>query len=197
MTKADLIEEVSRVVEMTRKESEVIVEAIFDSIVRSLRNGDKIEIRGFGSFRTRRRRARAGPLLAGFRPQRSRLTESGVRGFARCHQLGVDPWQRFARPARLRRALHDGLDAVHQESAPIRRTPLHKTCVAASCRNLLARTSVDRCLRDESYPQQKDDRPTDNYPPLLPNAMPRVHHGERVQCPSTRAPFAQRPSTSM
>ena len=50
MTKADLIEEVSRVVEMTRKESEVIVEAIFDSIVRSLRGGDKIEIRGFGSF---------------------------------------------------------------------------------------------------------------------------------------------------
>ena len=37
MTKADLIEEVSRVVELTRKESEVIVEAIFDSIVRSLR----------------------------------------------------------------------------------------------------------------------------------------------------------------
>ena len=35
MTKADLIEEVSRVVEMTRKESEVIVEAIFDSIVRA------------------------------------------------------------------------------------------------------------------------------------------------------------------
>jgi len=55
MTKADLIEEVSRVVEMTRKESEVIVEAIFDSIVRSLRTGDKIEIRGFGSFRTRQR----------------------------------------------------------------------------------------------------------------------------------------------
>ena len=45
MTKAELIEEVSRVVEMTRKDSEVIVEAIFDSIVRSLRGGDKIEIR--------------------------------------------------------------------------------------------------------------------------------------------------------
>ncbi len=60
MTKADLIEEVSRVVEMTRKESEVIVEAIFDSIVRSLRSGDKIEIRGFGSFRTRDRQARIG-----------------------------------------------------------------------------------------------------------------------------------------
>ena len=60
MTKADLIEEVSRVVEMTRKESEVIVEAIFDSIVRSLRHADKIEIRGFGSFRTRQRQARIG-----------------------------------------------------------------------------------------------------------------------------------------
>ena len=60
MTKADLIEEVSRVVEMTRKESEVIVEAIFDSIVRSLRGDDKIEIRGFGSFRTRQRQSRVG-----------------------------------------------------------------------------------------------------------------------------------------
>ena len=60
MTKADLIEEVSRVVEMTRKEAEVIVEAIFDSIVRALRSGDKIEIRGFGSFRTRQRQPRVG-----------------------------------------------------------------------------------------------------------------------------------------
>jgi len=60
MTKAELIDEVSRVVEMTRKDSEVIVEAIFDSIVRSLRTGDKIEIRGFGSFRTRQRQPRVG-----------------------------------------------------------------------------------------------------------------------------------------
>src|ERR1022692_3655149 len=60
MTRAGLIEEVSRVVEMTRNESEVIVEAIFDSIVRSLRTGDKIEIRGFGSFRTRQRQPRIG-----------------------------------------------------------------------------------------------------------------------------------------
>lgn len=45
---------------MTRKDSEVIVEAIFDSIVRSLRTNDKIEIRGFGSFRTRQRQPRVG-----------------------------------------------------------------------------------------------------------------------------------------
>ena len=56
MTKADLIEEVSRVVEMTRKESEVIVEAIFDSIVRSLRGG--AAARGREKSRTSRCRRR-------------------------------------------------------------------------------------------------------------------------------------------
>jgi len=60
MTKADLIEEVARVVEFTRKEAEVIVESIFDSVVKALRANDKIEIRGFGSFRTRQRQARIG-----------------------------------------------------------------------------------------------------------------------------------------
>ena len=60
MTKADLIDEVSKAVEMTRKESEQIVDTIFESIVKALRWGDKIEIRGFGSFRTRQRQARIG-----------------------------------------------------------------------------------------------------------------------------------------
>jgi integration host factor subunit beta len=60
MTKADLIDEVSRLAELTRKDSETIVETIFDSVVRSLHVGDKIEIRGFGSFRTRQRKARVG-----------------------------------------------------------------------------------------------------------------------------------------
>jgi integration host factor subunit beta len=60
MTKADLIDEVSRLAELTRKDSEVIVETIFESVVRSLRAGDKIEIRGFGSFRTRQRKPRVG-----------------------------------------------------------------------------------------------------------------------------------------
>lgn len=60
MTKADLIEDVSQAVEVSRKDSEVIVETIFDSIIKSLQTGDKIEIRGFGSFRTRPRKARIG-----------------------------------------------------------------------------------------------------------------------------------------
>jgi integration host factor subunit beta len=60
MTKADLVEEVVRVTELPRKESEIIVETIFESIIQALQGGDKIEIRGFGSFRTRQRRGRTG-----------------------------------------------------------------------------------------------------------------------------------------
>ena len=60
MTKADLIEEVTRVTELPRKESEMVVETIFDSIIEALQKSDKIEIRGFGSFRTRQRRGRIG-----------------------------------------------------------------------------------------------------------------------------------------
>jgi integration host factor subunit beta len=60
LTKADLIEEVLRISELPRKESETIVETIFESIIEALQKGDKIEIRGFGSFRTRQRRGRVG-----------------------------------------------------------------------------------------------------------------------------------------
>src|SRR5690348_16323142 len=60
VTKADLVEEVIRATDLPRKESEAIVETIFDSIIQALQTGDKIEIRGFGSFRTRQRRGRVG-----------------------------------------------------------------------------------------------------------------------------------------
>jgi integration host factor subunit beta len=60
MTRADLIGAVSQVLEMTWRDSEVTINAIFDSIVGSLGDGDKVEIRGFGSFRTRQRRSRIG-----------------------------------------------------------------------------------------------------------------------------------------
>jgi integration host factor subunit beta len=60
VTKAELVEEVTRVTELPRKESESVVEAIFESIIAALQADDKIEIRGFGSFRTRQRRGRTG-----------------------------------------------------------------------------------------------------------------------------------------
>ncbi len=60
MTKADLVEQVTALGDLTRKDSEVIVETIFDSVIGALQSGDKIEIRGFGSFRIRQRNARIG-----------------------------------------------------------------------------------------------------------------------------------------
>ena len=60
MTKAELVEEVARTTELTKKHAEIIVNTVFDSIVDSLRTGEKIELRGFGSFRIRRRGSRLG-----------------------------------------------------------------------------------------------------------------------------------------
>ena len=60
MTKADLVELVTALGDLTRRDSEVIVETIFDSEIAALQSGDKIEIRGFGSFRIRQRNARTG-----------------------------------------------------------------------------------------------------------------------------------------
>src|SRR5215469_1295433 len=60
MTKAELVEEVARAAELNKRDAEVIVETVFDSIVGSLQNGEKVELRGFGSFRTRERGPRRG-----------------------------------------------------------------------------------------------------------------------------------------
>src|ERR1700752_2181823 len=59
-TKADLVEEVIKSTKLGRKDSETVVETVFDSIIQALQGGDKIEIRGFGTFRTRERRGRMG-----------------------------------------------------------------------------------------------------------------------------------------
>ena len=60
MTKADLIDEVSRVSSLTKKETELIVNTVFDNITDALAKGDKVELRGFGSFRIRHRGSRLG-----------------------------------------------------------------------------------------------------------------------------------------
>lgn len=60
MTKAELVEEVARTTELTKKHAELIVNTVFESIVHSLQQGEKIELRGFGSFRIRHRGSRIG-----------------------------------------------------------------------------------------------------------------------------------------
>ena len=60
MTKADLVDKVSSLGDLTRRDGEVIVDTLFEAVISALKSGDKIEIRGFGSFRTRQRNARTG-----------------------------------------------------------------------------------------------------------------------------------------
>lgn len=60
MTKADLIDKVTGLGDLTRRDGEVIVETLFDSVISALQSDDKVEIRGFGSFRSRQREARVG-----------------------------------------------------------------------------------------------------------------------------------------
>ena len=60
MTKSELAEQVSAKINLTKKETEHIVSIIFESIINALSKGDKVELRGFGSFRIRHRSSRDG-----------------------------------------------------------------------------------------------------------------------------------------
>jgi integration host factor beta subunit len=61
MTKSGLIERVAeRTPHISKKDTEVVVNTIFDSMTEALRQGERIEIRGFGSFQVKVREAREG-----------------------------------------------------------------------------------------------------------------------------------------
>ncbi|MDA2937999.1 integration host factor subunit beta [Acidobacteria bacterium AH-259-A15] len=58
MTKADLVKEVAKSSGLTQQDAEVLVQTVLDSIVDALNSGDEVELRGFGSFRFRKRNPR-------------------------------------------------------------------------------------------------------------------------------------------
>jgi len=60
MTKADLVDHVVALGDLTRRDGEVIVDTLFESVIEALKADDKVEVRGFGSFRTRQRKPRTG-----------------------------------------------------------------------------------------------------------------------------------------
>jgi len=60
MTKADLVDMVTSQGDLTRRDGGIIVNTVIESVIRALKSGDKVEIRGFGSFRTRLRNGRIG-----------------------------------------------------------------------------------------------------------------------------------------
>ena len=61
MTKSGLIEAVAtRTPHISKKDTEIVVNTIFESMAGALREGQRIEIRGFGSFQVKIREAREG-----------------------------------------------------------------------------------------------------------------------------------------
>lgn len=60
MTKAELVERVAEKMNLAKKDTEAIVNTVFNSIIDALSKEDKVELRGFGSFRLRKRNSREG-----------------------------------------------------------------------------------------------------------------------------------------
>lgn len=61
MTKSELVEIIANNHgEITRREAEVVVNEVLDAISSALAEGDRVELRGFGSFTTKSRKARTG-----------------------------------------------------------------------------------------------------------------------------------------
>jgi integration host factor subunit beta len=60
MTKAKLVDKVAATIQLPTHQTETVVELFFQSIMDALKAGDKVELRGFGSFRLRHRAPRAG-----------------------------------------------------------------------------------------------------------------------------------------
>ncbi|MAV63833.1 MAG: hypothetical protein CMG00_01425 [Candidatus Marinimicrobia bacterium] len=58
MTKSDIISSVSEKTGLTKVETEVVFEGIISSFSDALKKGERIDIRGFGSFFVKERKAR-------------------------------------------------------------------------------------------------------------------------------------------
>ena len=59
MTKAELVDKVAATLQLPKYQTDTVVNLFLQCITDALRAGDKVELRGFGSFRLRHRRPRA------------------------------------------------------------------------------------------------------------------------------------------
>ena len=60
MNKAELINVVSEAAEVSKKDAETVITATFDAITDALKEGEKVQLVGFGSFEVKKRAARVG-----------------------------------------------------------------------------------------------------------------------------------------
>ena len=59
-TRADLVQQVAEAADLTKKDADIVLETVLGNIVKALHRGERVELRGFGSFRLRHRDARRG-----------------------------------------------------------------------------------------------------------------------------------------
>lgn len=60
MTKAEIVRVLADQVGLTRREATQVLSTVLQGVVEAINRGEKVELRGFGSFRTRKRQARRG-----------------------------------------------------------------------------------------------------------------------------------------
>ena len=60
MNKAELINVVSAAAEVSKKDAETVITATLDAITDALKEGEKVQLVGFGSFEVKKRAARVG-----------------------------------------------------------------------------------------------------------------------------------------
>jgi DNA-binding protein HU-beta len=58
MTKADLVDIVAQGTGLTKLETEAVIEGFFNSVIESLKSGKGIEIRGFGTYKVKKKNSR-------------------------------------------------------------------------------------------------------------------------------------------
>lgn len=58
MTKADIVDKVAAGTGLTKLETEAIIEGFFSTVIDALKNGHGIEIRGFGSYKVKKKNPR-------------------------------------------------------------------------------------------------------------------------------------------
>ena len=78
MTKAELIQKVAQTAQMERKDAEKAVGAVFDTISGALKEGEKVQLIGFGTFEVKERAARSGRNPASGEPMEIAASKAPV-----------------------------------------------------------------------------------------------------------------------
>ena len=133
LTKGVLVEEVADAAGLTKKRAEVIVDTLFGSITEALHQGEKVELRGFGSFRLRRREPRRGR-----NPRTGERVDVPSRRVAYFHGRqgaeGDDQPRARRRPYRRRRPMQADVERQSRRPGPavfvgrLRRTRVNSLC---------------------------------------------------------------------